>query len=468
MVRRPDNTQEKPKVLVLDDDLYLLAAIRQTLQMNGYHPETVDNSVDALDVIAGGDYLAVVSDVKMPRMDGLELLSRVQQIDPELPVILITGHGDISMAVKAMKNGAYDFLEKPVDEALLLASVSRAVEKMGLVSENRRLSRSLKQARQERKGFHGLIGRHPVMQQLYDTIAKVADEDDTVLICGETGTGKELVAKAIHDLSERRPEPFVAINMGAIPGEMMESELFGFEKGAYTGAVHTKIGKFEFAGAGTLFLDEICSLPPPLQSKLLRTLEEKTITRLGSNSSIPVRARIIAATNRELLEEIKKNSFREDLYYRLHVLTIRVPALRQRREDIPLLVDLFREEYCRDRKQDIGLFDEITMKQLMQMDFPGNVRELKNMVRRLCIYGPGSLLPILGGLDQAHNEQEGRRAGLKELLEKTEKEHIVETLRLYNGKVPVVIKLLGISRKCLYDKINKYGIEMDLFRSHKK
>ena len=385
-----DDNETSPRtqrIMVVDDDRYLLMAIEQTLQLNGYTVDTFASPVEALEQLGREEYAAVVTDIKMPVMDGLQFLTHVKAADRELPVIMITGHGDIALAVTAIQSGAYDFLQKPVDEDVLLACLVRAMEKRQLILENRRLSSSLAEQRQDLTRFYGLIGNHPAMHRLYDIIKAVAAENDPVMIYGETGTGKELVARAIHEIGSRAGQPFVAVNMGAIPSEMMESELFGHLKGAFTGAHQRKIGKFEFAGEGTLFLDEICSLPIALQSKLLRVLEEKAITPLGSNTQVPVKARIITATNKDLEQEIARENFRQDLYFRLSVLPVRIQPLRERREDIPLLVEFFRQEYGYGKMQAPPPFPPETIREICEAPWPGNVRELRNHVRRLCILG---------------------------------------------------------------------------------
>ena len=452
------------QVLVVDDDLYLLLAIKQTLTMNGYSVDTFSDSVEALSAIEKSDYGTVIADIKMPRMDGLQLLVRIQEIDRELPVIMITGHGDVSMAVSAIKDGAYDFLEKPVDADVLLASLARAIEKRQLVLENRGLTETLNRHKRNTKHFQGLIGKHPSMYRLYETIETLAAEDDPILITGETGTGKELVARALHDMSTQSDGPFVAVNMGAIPAEIIESELFGYEKGAFTGAVQQKIGKFEYAEHGTLFLDEICSMPIQLQTKLLRVLEDRNIYRLGSNTPLPVKTRIIAATNKNLEEEIYKKNFRQDLYFRLNVLPIEVPPLRERKEDIPLLIEYFKQEYCRDRKQDCQPFAAATMQEMINSNWPGNVRELRNHVRRLCIYGSQGN-QVKNPLEkELINDEMVSDITLKNILEKTEKRCIQETLVKHSGQVGPTHISLGISRKCFYDKVKKHEIDLSSYR----
>ena len=458
-----EHAESDIKVMVVDDDPYLLQAIHQTLKMHKYQPDSFDRPADALASIASTGYHAVIADVKMPGINGMEFLQRVREMDQDLPVIIITGHGDVEMAVTAMKNGAYDFLEKPVDEEILIRAIARAVEKMLLIEENRNLAKQLTLSAEERSSFHGIIGRHPLMQRLYDTIEIVAMEDEPVLLSGETGTGKELVARAIHDLSVRRNSPFVAVNMGAIPPDMLEAELFGYEKGAFTGASQTKIGKFEFAGDGTLFLDEISSLPISLQAKLLRVLEECALTRLGSNTSIAVQARIIAATNCNLMEEIEAGRFRQDLYYRLNVLPITVPSLKERTLDIPLLAKHFWEGYSGRLDHKIPFFLPAALNELCRREWPGNVRELKNFVKRFCIYGKETL-QTEHEVKAPSNKDTAGSMPLRQVVEEAEKEYIRSVLNSHGGRITTVCKALGISRKCLYDKINKYGLDLKSFR----
>lgn len=461
--QNPDG--DNKKIMVVDDDAYLLTAIDQTLTMHGYHVNSFDKPGDALESLSSCTYLAVIADVKMPLMDGLEFLQRIKVQDPDLPVILITGHGDVDMAVVAMKKGAYDFLEKPVDEDVLLSSLSRAVEKMQLILINRDLSRRLEQNRGKRDRFHGLIGSHPLMQNLYDAIELVAAEDYPVLITGETGTGKELVARAIHDLSSRKGRPFVAVNMGAIPEDMLESELFGHEKGAFTGAGHLKLGKFEFAANGTLFLDEINNLPINLQAKLLRVLEDNAIIRLGANEPIPMRARIITATNSDLVQELESGRFRSDLYFRLNVLPIRVPPLRERKSDIPLLFKCFCDQYAREHGLQPDGPDAEALQAAARQDWPGNVRELKNYVKRLCVYRGKADTSLPLDTKSASENLKPAVIPLRKAIDEAEKKHIMDVLRMYNGQIASAHKALMISRKSLYDKINKYKIDLDSFRN---
>ncbi len=464
-MKQLDDAQQAARIMVVDDDIFLLKAIEQTLVLNNYCVDTFNTASKSLSAVRDVDYAAVFADIKMPGMDGIELLGHLKKIDPELPVIMITGHGDVAMAVIAIQKGAYDFLQKPVDEDVMIASLSRAVEKRQLVLENRKLSGRLQEQRRKRSHFHGMVGNHPVMQQLYDTLEKVAAENDPVMLYGETGTGKELAAQAIHEIANRSGKPFVAINMGAIPAEMIESDLFGHVKGAFTGAVQQKTGKFFYAGEGTLFLDEINSLPIELQGKLLRVLEEKTITPLGSNVPVPVQARIIAATNKNLTEEIAQGRFRKDLYFRLNVLPVNIPSLQEWSADIPLLVEYFRQEYCHERQQDVEPFDHNTLLSLQKKEWPGNVRELRNYVRRMCIFGSQSGMDEFPQqLDRLRQQGIKQKVVLKDLLAQVEKKYLMEILEKNRGQITQSYQDLGISRKSLYDKVKKYDLDLALFR----
>ena len=447
------------RIMVVDDDEYLLSAIGQTLRFARHEADLFGTSQSALESLDPASHLVIVADIRMPVMDGMELLKRIRQRDPELPVILITGHGDIALAVDAMKRGAYDFLEKPVDDDVLLAAIGRAMQQRRLVLENRRLQEQL-----EHQGnmsyYRGMIGCHPLMNRLYDVIEKVAKEKDPVLICGETGTGKELVARAIHEVAENGGM-FLPINMAAMPGEIMESELFGHERGAFTGAVRDAIGKFEYVGEGTLFLDEICSMDLVLQAKLLRVLEERQFTRVGSNRPQPLRARVISATNRDLLDEVAAGRFREDLYYRLNMLQIDIPPLRRRREDIPLLVEFFRKEYSRESGRQLPDLSSGQLRELKEESWPGNIRELRNKVRRMCVFGEHKL----PGNDEADEDSSSAQMPLGDYMAEQEKDYLIRILREHRGNISSASKSLGLSRKGLYDKMNRYGLDLDKIRS---
>lgn len=449
-----------PRLLVVDDDPYLLLALRQTLELAGYAADTFANPLEALAAVQTGkrDFAAVLADIRMPGMDGMTLLAKLKGLDPDLPVILITGHGDVAMAVKAVKEGAYDFLQKPVDEETLLGALTRAVERKRLMLENRELQARLAASRAERSAFYGLVGAHPAMRQVYALIETMAAAPDPVLISGETGSGKELAARALHALSAAG-QPFVAVNMAALPAEMLESELFGHERGAFTGAESRKPGKFEFAGSGTLFLDEICSLPLHLQGKLLRVLEERAFSRLGGNALIPLQARIVSATNHDLEEEARAGRFRQDLYFRLNVLPLKIPPLSARKEDIPLLARHFAEEYNLLHAGQPVLLPQNFLDRLTARSWPGNVRELRNEVRRFCILGEErqvslSPLPL----------PDGEPESLKAHMEAEEKRYLLAVLGRFGGQVSTASAVLGLSRKSVYEKINRYGIDLDSLR----
>lgn len=451
---------EKVRILVVDDDKYLLSAIGQTLMLHGWEAVLESDPRQALHLLEKGAAVhAVVSDIRMPHIDGMEFQRRVAEMDAELPLLLITGHGDVELAVKAIRAGAYDFLEKPVDDDVLLTALQRGVEKRQLVLENRRLAAQLADVADGQGNgsfFHGMVGGHPCMQRLYRHIVRMAKQNDPVLICGETGTGKELVARALHEIG-RPALPFVGVNMAAIPGDMVEAELFGCEKGAFTGAERARVGKFELAGRGTIFLDEICSLNVGLQGKLLRALEERSYSPLGSNELRPLTARVVASVNQDMGEEVAAGRFREDLFYRLNVFSLEMPPLRARREDIPLLIEFFRQEYCHETGENLLPFAPDLLAELTAQEWPGNVRELRNRVRRYCVLGEE-------GMEIEAEKGNSPRLPLKEFVALQEREYLLAVLRTHGGRVGAVHELLGLSRKGLYDKVKRYGIDLDALR----
>jgi two-component system response regulator AauR len=433
-------------VLIVEDDPHVLLGCQQALALEDIPSQGVASAEAALACI-GDDFAGiVVSDIRLPGMDGLELLSQLKARDPSLPIVLITGHGDISMAVGAMRNGAYDFMEKPFSPERLVDVVRRALEQRGLAREVSSLRRQLA----ERSSLEGrIIGRSPAMHNLRELIANVADTSANVLIEGETGTGKELVARCLHDFSRRQPQPFVALNCGGLPEQLFESEIFGHEANAFTGAGKRRIGKIEHADQGTLFLDEVESMPIPLQIKLLRVLQERTLERLGSNQSIAVDCRLIAATKADLDALSRQNQFRSDLYYRLNVVTLELPPLRERREDILELFQHFLQLAALRFDRESPELDAHTLSSLMSHDWPGNVRELRNVAER---YALG--LPAF--------KKNGAAAvvslGFSEAVEAFERNLLSEALQRTAGNLSQASQELGMAKTTLFDKVKRYGL----------
>lgn len=438
-----------PDIVLVDDDNDLRHALVQGLELEGYEVADFSRADGALSMITRAFAGIAVCDIRLPDIDGMTFLAKALEIDPALPVILITGHGDVPLAVQAMRNGAYDFLEKPFTPGKLAEVSARALEKRRLVLENRALRENL-------SGTDGvdevLIGNSPAMVRLRAEVRAIAETDADVLVVGETGAGKEIVSRAIHRLGSRADKPFVAINCGALPAEIVESELFGHEKGAFTGASGQRIGKLEHADGGTVLLDEIESMPLDLQVKLLRALETKQIERLGSNRVIKTDIRFIAASKADLKAESEAGRFRADLFYRLNVVSISIPPLRSHAGDIPdLFFQLAREARARYRRE----IPEITadlLERLKAHDWPGNVRELRNAADRFVI-----------GLGTDFGEQQpaaanGGGAPLRERMESFEKTVIEAALARHEGKLKPVYEELGISRKSLYEKMQRHGL----------
>lgn len=449
--------KDLPRIIFVDDDKYTCLAIHQTLSLNGFDVKTFDNAMDALEELRRNTYDVLITDVKMPQMNGIELQKNVKEIDENLPVIIITGYGDVPMAVEALKNGAYDFLEKPVNNEVLLASVTRAVEKRKLVLLNQNLKKEFEEAKKLRPSFQGIIGKSSQMQKVFYLIESIAKTDSTILICGETGTGKELIAKAIHNLSLRGNEKFMAINIGAVPETILESELFGYEPGAFTGAIKRRIGKFEYAHKGTLFLDEIDSMPINTQLKLLRVLEERKIERLGSNTLIEIDVRLITASSQNLTQLMEDGKFRSDLYFRLYGITITIPPLRERVEDIPLLCQHFLDKYNQIHSRKLETISPEVISWIMDCSWPGNVRELEKFIEKLVLLGEEGAME---NLRETVLKEKGEPLLLRlsNIVEEREKEHIEKILNIYRGSISMTHQALGISRKSLYQKMRKYGL----------
>ncbi|HLR36433.1 MAG TPA: sigma-54 dependent transcriptional regulator [Chitinophagaceae bacterium] len=367
-----------PKILIIDDEMSIRKTLKDILSYEDYTVETATNGVEGFNLIQKIDFAAVLCDIKMPKMDGMEFLEESQKIKPDLPVIMISGHGDIDTAVSAVKGGAYDYIAKPPDLNRILVTIKNALEKKHLTTETKTLRKKVS------KGYE-IIGESDAIKEIKETIEKVAPTEARVLITGDNGVGKELVAHWLHDKSERNECPLVEVNCAAIPSELIESELFGHEKGSFTSANKQRIGKFEQADGGTIFLDEIGDMSLSAQAKVLRALQEKKIARVGGDKEIEVDVRVIAATNKELQEEIEENKFRIDLYHRLSVIIIHVPALKERKEDIPLLVDYFLTTVCNEYGIAKKEIDKEAISALQKHDWSGNIRELRNVVERLII-----------------------------------------------------------------------------------
>jgi two-component system C4-dicarboxylate transport response regulator DctD len=441
-------------VLIVEDDFHMQLGCVQALQLAGLTVEAVDSAEDAIPRITPGYAGIVVTDMRLPKADGLSLVRHCHALDPDLPVIMITGHGDVTLAVEAMRSGAYDFLPKPFSPEILVEIVRRAMEKRSLTLEVATLRRVLAR----RDGIEGkLIGRSPQIQRVRRLVMEVADSPVDVLIQGETGTGKEVVARALHDFSGRREGSYVALNCGGVPDTLLDSELFGHEVGAFTGAQKKRIGKIEYANGGTLFLDELETMPMGMQIKLLRVLQEREIERLGSNQPLPVNVRVVAATKDDLLQRSQQGGFRADLYYRLNVVTIELPPLRERREDIPVLLEHFMLLAAGRFNRPPPQVTTEQMHRLMAHHWPGNVRELRNMADCLVL---GVRKDILGpgpAPDAAEAAEEG--LSLADSVDSFERSLIAAELRRQEGNIARTAKELRVPKTTLNDKIRKYRLQ---------
>jgi DNA-binding NtrC family response regulator len=447
-------------VLIVDDEKGIRDSIKMILEYEHFGVDLAEDGAKALMKVENNSFDLVLLDIKMQGMDGIEVLGRIKSIQPDLPVVMISGHGTIETAVEATKKGAFDFLQKPLDREKLIITVRNGIERSKLAIEN-------KQMRERIEGKDQILGESPKIKEILTLVQRVAPTDVRVLITGENGTGKELVAKAIHRLSLRKDKPLVTVNCAAIPTELIESELFGHEKGSFTGATSQRIGKFEQADGGTIFLDEVGDMSPQTQAKVLRVLEEGKVERVGGTKLISVDVRVIAATNKNLPEEIKREKFREDLYHRLSVIPVHVPALRERREDIPILAKAFLDDICvrngiaRKRISDEG------MSILMSMHWSGNVRELRNIIERLVIMSPGDMIDtgqvsLLSGLTSAQKSEIGdivnTSTTFQDFKDKAEKLFIQKQLERYNWNITKAAEMLEIQRSHLYTKMRKYGL----------
>ncbi len=450
----------KFNVLVVDDEKNIREGLGKALEMDGHNVLLASNGKEAFNLIKNNEMDLVIADLKMPEMSGEELLKRVTGSFPTIPVIILTGHGTIESAVNAMRDGAYDFLTKPVNLDRLSLLVNRALSNRRLVLEHRALQDELERNRSKAR-YAKIIGKSAKMKDVIDIAEQVAETKASVLITGDSGVGKELVADTIHQLSNRRDKPFIKVHCAALAESLLESELFGHEKGAFTGAIGRKRGRFELAHPGTIFLDEIGEINQNIQIKILRVLQEKKFERVGGEETIEVDVRILAATNKDLKTEIEQGNFREDLYYRLNVVNIHVPPLRERKEDIPLLSTAFLKEFAEENARKIEGIDSKAMNALYNYSWPGNIRELRNCIESSVVLCKGRVISEddLPPAVRSGSDQDYIKINLGTSLEDAEREIIKTTLLYKNGNKSKTAEVLGIGRKTLHRKIQDYHIE---------
>jgi len=446
--------KKKVKILIVDDEAIVRESLRDWMSDVGHQVLTAENGHQALEIIEKEKPGIAIVDLVMPGMDGIELLKRAKETYPNIEVIIITAYGSIPTAINAMREGAYDYIEKPFCPERAELLVNKLVEHQRLVEENI----SLHQKLEERYRFENIIAKSPKMQQVIEVIRVVAKSNATVLIVGDSGTGKELVARAIHSQSYRKDKPFVAVSCAALPESLLESELFGHEKGSFTGAHAQRKGKFEAANRGSLFLDEIGEMSANIQVHLLRVLEEREFTRVGGDELIKVDVRVISATNKDVKKAVADNQFREDLYYRLNVVSIELPPLRERKEDIPLLAQHFLNKFAVENQKEIIDFSPEATDFLLKYEWPGNVRELENAVERAVILANNSYIEARDMPQE--NVQMNHSATVEKSLKESEKKCVLAILKETRGNFSEAARVLGISRATLYNKINAYGLNV--------
>ncbi len=443
-------------ILLVEDEKILRISLADALKAEGYTVLTAYDGNEGLALIEEGEFSLIITDIRLPGASGMDILRKSLSDSPLTPVIMMTGYGSIKDAVAAMRSGAYDYVTKPFDLDELLVTVAKALELQSLTEENIRLKKELSSV----YGGPHIIGESKAMQNIFALLGKISRTTSTVLILGESGTGKELIASTIHYQSGRRDRAMIRVNCAALPADLIESELFGYEKGAFTGAAARKPGRFELADGGTIFLDEIGDLPPLTQTKILRVLEERAFERVGGTAQVRVDVRIIAATNKDLVEEVGQGRFREDLYYRLNVIPLQLPPLRQRQADIPLLIQAFARRF-NDQLGTAVSFSPEAVEILRNYAFPGNVRELLNIVERtIALSGDKLIRPA--DLPQHLVKAKAKKtalASLHEVVAQAEKEHLAAIVRLTKGNRSRAAEILGISRKNLWEKLNQYGLE---------
>ena len=447
---------KKARILVVDDEAPIRESLKDWLMEEGYEVDLAASGKEAITMTRKKDWDVILLDLKMPGMDGVETLKRLKgkEVDTEAEILMMTAYATVDTAVQAMKGGAFDYLVKPFAPDEIEMQIKKIVTHRELVLENILLRQKL----EERSGYDEIIGKSDGMQKIYDLISQVAPTNSTVLITGESGTGKELIAQAIHGNSQRCYMPYIAVSCGALPDSLLESELFGYEKGAFTGAEHTKMGRFEMADKGTLFLDEIGDISLKTQVDLLRVLQEKEFRRLGGQEEIKVDVRILAATNRDMKKAISENRFREDLFYRLNVISIHIPPLRERKDDITLLVKAFIRRCCIEMNKEQVQIAPSAMKLLMDYNWPGNVRELENVIERALVIGRGKEIVTE---DLPFSRKELGTEALPNSLKLMEKMHIKRIMEETDWNISKAARVLEIDRQTLYNKIEKYHIEKE-------
>lgn len=456
------NSNGKRHILVVDDEPLVRRSLSELLTLSGYSVSTANNGQEALDLLKSYNTDIIISDIKMPEMDGFQLLKQVKNIYSDTPIILITSFGSIENAVEAMKYGAYDYVTKPIADSEIKSVIDRLLKQKQLLEENVNLKKQLSASKKER--FHNIIGKNEKMQKVYALIEAITKTRTTVLIYGESGTGKRLIAHAIHKYNEQeRDKPFVEVSCGALTETLLESELFGHVKGAFTGAIKDKMGRFELANGGTIFLDEIDAFSPALQVKLLRVLQDGEFERVGDTKTVNVDVRVIAATNQNLQELIKVGKFRQDLYYRLNIIYIEIPLLKERKEDIPLLVEDFINKHTKHINKKIDGLSKEALQILMDYDWPGNIRELENVIERAAILSKGSLIIpedfpefLSRGKDKTY--ELNNKSRLKDALKDPEKDIILKALDSAGWNRSKTASSLGINRTTLYKKMAKFGL----------
>ncbi len=447
-------------ILVIDDEKNIRAGLQAALEMDGYDVLLAADGAEGLDIALHSDVDLVITDLRMPGVSGEEVLRRVTTESPGIPVIVLTGHGTVENAVEAMRAGAYDFLTKPLNLDRLSLLVKRALQNRELILQHRELEREI----ESRKSFEHIIGKSPAMLKVFEVLKRVAPTKASVLITGESGVGKELIANALHNLSPRKPNPFIKVHCAALAETILESELFGHEKGSFTGAVARKRGRFELANSGTIFLDEIGEINQQVQIKILRVLQEKKFERVGGEETLEVDVRVVTATNRDLEKEIAEGRFREDLYYRLNVVRIHVPPLRERKDDLPLMIAAFIKEFAEENGKTIEGIDSKARSVLYAYDWPGNVRQLRNCLESAVVMTSGTVITLddLPPSIRAGTDASSIRIPVGVTMAEAEKEVILQTLSAQNGNKSKTAEVLGIGRKTLHRKLDEYGMDKNV------